>query len=104
MSLSCEVYPDTPEGSEVDELEYANGVAEWLFYMCYTHQISGRRYVERVNWLNTIPGAGEYFKCMCSHDYTPEQLHIWAQYGVQARFRKWVKKGKNGTRRLKTWR
>ncbi len=30
------MYPDTPEGSEVDELEFANGIAKRLFYLAFT--------------------------------------------------------------------
>ena len=103
MSLSCEVYPDTPEGSEVDELEYANGVAEWLFYLSYTYQVSDEQFVDSVNWLDTIPGAGEYFRCMCSQEYSDDQLNTWVWFGVQVRMQQWVKKGKD-FRYQKVWR
>jgi hypothetical protein len=113
MSLSREVYPNTPEGSEVDELEYANEEALWLFYLCSTHQVSAKRFKRITRWLDTIPGAGEYFRCMCMQDYSDELLNAWTQFGVQARAQRvqetmaqqWVKKGKNETRRLKyRWR
>jgi hypothetical protein len=120
MSLSREAYSHTPEGSEVDELEYANGVALWLFYLCSTHQVSAKRCMRSALWLDTIPGAGEYFRCMCMQEYSDELLNTWTQFGVQSRAHngpvqmepdggkevggKWVKKGKNGTRRLKRWR
>jgi hypothetical protein len=110
MSLSLDV--STPEGSEVDELEYANEEAQWLFYLCATQQVSAKRFERITHWLDTIPGAGEYFRCMCMQEYSDELLNAWVQFGVQARAkrlqesraRQWVKKGKNGTTRLKRWR
>ena len=59
----CQAYPSTPEGSEVDELEYANSVAERLFWLARTSQIKDRPYQRCATWLDTIPGAGEYFRC-----------------------------------------
>ncbi len=58
------MYPDTPEGSEVDVLEYANETAERLFYLAFTGQIADRPYVRWARWLDSIPGAGEYYRAL----------------------------------------
>ncbi len=62
MSPLCEYH--TPEGSEVDELEYANGVAERLFFLSYTEQLSDKLFLRSAAWLDKIPVSGEYFSCM----------------------------------------
>ncbi len=78
----CQAYPSTPEGSEVDELEYANSVAERLFWLARTSQIKDRPYQRCATWLDTIPGAGEYFRCMSNEDYSDEQMQMWQWQGA----------------------
>ncbi len=75
-------YPDTPEGSEVDELEYANSVAERLFFLARTSQVKERPYQRCASWLDTIPGAGEYFRCPSMEDYSEEQCEMWKWQGA----------------------
>ena len=71
-----EGYPSTPEGSEVDELEYANAVAKRLFWLARTSQIKEKPYQRCATWLDTIPRAGEYFRCIANTDYSDEQIEM----------------------------
>ncbi len=110
-------YPDTPRGSECDALEYANEAAEHLFYLAFTGQIAERPYVRCARWLDSVPGAGEYFRALCLRDFTEEEKRsalchgAWVmengaqrtQYtgpGWQAK--QWTKP--KGQRRVKAWR
>ncbi len=112
-----ESYTSTPEGSEVDELEYANSVAERLFFVARIGQIKEKQYERCATWLNGIPGAGEYFRCLSMEDYSDEELKRWRWQGAWYkehlaqqkqsltqgwRARQWVKQGK-GPRKVKTW-
>jgi hypothetical protein len=109
----------TPEGSEIDELEYANSVAQQLFVMARGKKVKEFEYQRVATWLDTIPGAGEYFRCISAEEFTDEQWdrfrwraawyqevlaqreHSWA-IGWQRR--QWVKK-KNAVNMVKkTWR
>jgi hypothetical protein len=71
----------TPEGSEVDELEYANRSAERLFFLSYTNQVNDKQYTRNAEWLDRVPGAGEYFRCMNMREYSETQLVQWAKFG-----------------------
>ena len=112
----CEYH--TPEGSEVDELEYANRVAEELLFKARSGKIREHQYQRCAKWLDLIPGAGEYFRCLSMEEYSDEQWEAWhlraAWYNehlAQVNFswepgwqaRQWVKKGKEG-RKVKRWR
>ncbi len=117
--LLCEGYPDTPEGSEVDELEYANSVAERLFFLSRINRAKEHQYQRCATWLDSIPGAGEYFRCMSMEDYSDEQWEVWTWQGAWYKetiaqreqscapgwqARQWVKQG-TGLRRVKrVWR
>ena len=72
--------PNTPEGSEVDELEYANRVADTLYFRSCAGEISEKAYIKCAEWLDTIPGAGEYFRALCMREYTPKQKEEWANF------------------------
>ena len=113
----CQGYPSTPEGSELDELEYANSVAERLFLLARIGRVREDKYRRCAAWLDTIPGAGEYFRCLSMADYSDEQWASWMwqnawhkERAAQAEQswapgwmgRQWVKKGK-GTRKVKGW-
>jgi hypothetical protein len=110
-------YPDTPEGSEVDELEYANGVADRLFYLAITGQIGDKPYIKRARWLDSIPGAGEYFRALCMKEFTDKERRdalchgAWVMESNAQRnpfitqgwvARQWAKP--KGTLRVKGWR
>ena len=115
MALLCEYH--TPEGSEVDELEYANRMAEELFSLARAGKVREPQYQRCATWLDTIPGAGEYFRCLSMEEFSDAQWEVflwraawykelvaqreqsWAP-GWQAR--QWFKKGKND--RVKRWR
>jgi hypothetical protein len=116
----CEGYPDTPEGSEVDELEYANSMAEQLIFLSRIDRIKEHQYQRCAAWLDTIPGAGEYFRCLSMKELSDEQWEVWMwraawykeliaqreqSWAIGWQARQWIKKGKNDTRRVKNqWR
>ena len=117
MSPLCEIH--TPEGSEVDELEYANSVAAKLFFLARIDRVKEHEYQRCARWLDTIPGAGEYFRCISAEEFSDEQWEVWlwrkAWYkevlaqreqswapGWQAR--QWFKQPKKDLRRVKRWR
>ncbi len=76
------MYPATPEGSDVDELEFANGVADDLFYLAFTGQIADKPYIRCARWLDSIPGAGEYFRALCLDEYTEEEKRAALWHGA----------------------
>ena len=67
----------TPEGSEVDELEYANSMAQQLFVLARTNKVTECEYQRCATWLDSIPGAGEYFRCMSAEEFTDEQWEVF---------------------------
>ncbi len=71
----------TPEGSEVDELEYANFVADQLFFLSRTQQVKEHHYRRCATWLDTVPGAGQYFRCLSMKAFSDEQWAAWGWYG-----------------------
>jgi hypothetical protein len=71
----CEYH--TPEGSEVDELEYANSMAQQLFVLARTKKVKEHEYQRCATWLDSIPGAGEYFRCISADDFTDEQWEVF---------------------------
>jgi hypothetical protein len=75
MSPLCEYH--TPEGSEVDALDYANTVAAELFYLARIDRVKEHPYQRCATWLDTIPGAGEYFRCLSAEELSDEQLDMW---------------------------
>ena len=79
MSLLCEAVEGyrTPEGSEVDELEYANTVASELFYLARIKRVKEPDYRRCAEWLDTIPGAGEYFRCISAHEFSDAEWELW---------------------------
>jgi hypothetical protein len=58
-----ECYP-TPRGSEVDALEYHNNVALWLYVGNCTGKVGRWRSHYWRQQLDTIPGAGEYYRAL----------------------------------------
>jgi hypothetical protein len=96
--------PNTPEGSEVDELEYANGVAESLYFRSCAGEVSDKAYIKCAEWLDKIPGAGEYFRTLCMREYTPKQKDEWAHFCFWRRecHEQLVNTGKRG--KVKGWR
>ena len=107
------LYSDTPEGSEVDALEYANEFAERLFYLAFTGQIADKPYVRCARWLDSVPGAGEYFRALCLQEYTEEEKRsaLWHGAWVMENVAQWQNNGQGkctkkviDPRRVKTWR
>ncbi len=109
----------TPEGSEVDELEHANTMAAELFYLARINKVKEHEYQRWATWLDTIPGAGEFFRCISAHEFSDEEWELWQwkrawykevlaqreqsfEVGWQAR--QWFKQPKKDFRRVKTWR
>ena len=58
-----EYYP-TPRGSEADTLEYYNDIALWLYIGNCTGQVGKWRSIYWRQQLDTIPGAGEYYRAL----------------------------------------
>ena len=75
MSPLCEYH--TPEGSEVDELEHANTIAAELFYLARINRVKEHEYQCCATWLDTIPGAGEYFRSISAHEFSDEEWELW---------------------------
>jgi hypothetical protein len=110
----------TPEGSEVDELEYANSMAEQLFLLARGNKVKEFEYQRCATWLDSIPGAGEYFRCISAEEFTDEQSEVFKwraawykeviaqreqSFAIGWQRRQWVKK-KNAVNMVKkkTWR
>ena len=108
----------TPEGSEVDELEHANTVAAELFYLARIKRVKEPDYRRCAEWLDTIPGAGEFFRCISAHEFSDEEWELWqwkrAWYKEMVaqreqsleigwRAKQWFKQPKK-VRRVKRWR
>jgi hypothetical protein len=68
MNMEVQAYEGecyhTPRGSEVDTLEYYNDVALWLYIGNCTGRIGRWRSYCWQQRLDTIPGAGEYYRAL----------------------------------------
>ena len=64
MSPDTEDYCDTPRGSEVDVLEFYNNIAVWLYVGNCIGRVGKRRSYYWRQQLDTIPGAGEYYRAL----------------------------------------
>ncbi len=117
MSPLCEYH--TPEGSEVDELEHANTIAAELFYLARINRVKQHEYQRCATWLDTIPGAGEYFRCISAHEFNDEEWELWQwkrawykemvaqreqSFEIGWRAKQWFKQPKKDLRRVKRWR
>ena len=64
MSPDTEDYCDTPRCSEVDVLEFHNNIAMWLYVGNCIGRVGKRRSCYWRQQLDTIPGAGEYYRAL----------------------------------------
>jgi hypothetical protein len=73
-------YPPTPTGSDVDQLEYYERIADWL----YTGNCTGTVGKWRSNYwrqmLDSVPGAGEYYRALVEKD--PLRELVAMRYGA----------------------
>ncbi len=89
-------------------LEDANTKAQQLFVLARTKKVKEHEYQRCATWLDSIPGAGEYFRCISADDFTDEQWEVfkwraaWYKEVIVQREqsfaagwqrRQWVKKG-----------
>ena len=77
---SCEGYPPTPTGSEVDLLEYYQDAACWL----YAGNCTGTDGKWRSNYwrqmFDSVLGAGEYYRALVEKD--PLREIVLMRYGA----------------------
>ena len=57
-------YRQTPEGSEVDELESMSLLAEWLAWAQTNQFLTNKRHLELSCYLDTIPTVGGYVRLL----------------------------------------
>ncbi len=70
----------TPRGSDVDTLEYYNDLAWWLYLGNCTGRVGRRRSDYWRQQLDTIPGAGEYYRALVQDD--PFRDIVLLRYGA----------------------
>ena len=63
----------TPRGDALDKLAMANATAEWLYFSQLTGTIEREQYDKWKLWLDSIPGAGEYFQLLSASEYNDLQ-------------------------------
>ena len=64
----------TPQGSEVDELDYWMRFADELYDRACRKKIKEKGYIAAAAKLDAIPGAGEYYRHLCS--VAPQLLRL----------------------------
>ena len=63
----------TPRGDALAKLAMANATAEWLYFSQLTGTIEREQYDKWKLWLDSIPGAGEYFQLLSASEYNDLQ-------------------------------
>ena len=64
---------ETPRGDALEKLALANAIAEWLYFSQLTGTIEREPYDKWKLWLDSIPGAGEYFQLLSAPEYNDLQ-------------------------------
>ena len=77
---SCDGYPPTPTGSNVDQLEYYERVADWLYAGNCTGTVGKWRSNYWRQMLDSVPGAGEYHLALM--DKHPLRDLVLLRYGA----------------------
>ena len=65
----------TPQGSQLDELDYWMRQADELYDLARRKKINQKKFIRRAEQLDSVPGAGEYFRHLCSTHH-PSQLRL----------------------------
>ena len=79
----------TPRGEEVDKLDMANAIAEWLYFSKLTGTIEQEQYDRWKLWLDSIPGAGEYFQLLSATDYNNLQGKVCSDFASKPKRKTW---------------
>ena len=79
----------TPRGEDLDKLSMANAIAEWLYFSQLTGTIEREQYDKWKLWLDSVPGAGEYFKLLSAPDYNSLQGKVLSEFAIKLRERQW---------------
>jgi hypothetical protein len=77
---SCDGYPPTPTGSDADQLEYCERVAEWLYAGNCTGTVGKWRSNYWRQMLDSVPGAWEYHLTLL--DKHPLRDLVLMRYGA----------------------
>ena len=77
---SCDGYPPTPTGSEVDTLEYYEQVACWLYTGNCTGTVGRWQSDCWRRTFDSVPGAGEYYRALVEKD--PLRELVAMRYGA----------------------
>jgi hypothetical protein len=67
------MYCNTPTPSECEELEggYRKAFDFWLHVQF--NRVSSKRYIQRANYFDALPGVSGFFRHLCLYDLTCEQ-------------------------------
>ena len=79
----------TPRGDALDKLAMANATAEWLYFSQLTGTIEREQYDKWKLWLDSIPGAGEYFQLLSAPEYNDLQGKVCRDFAIKLRERQW---------------
>ena len=80
---------ETPRGDALDKLALANAIAEWLYFSQLTGTIEREQYDKWKLWLDSIPGAGEYFQLLSASEYNDLQGKVCRDFAIKLRERQW---------------
>ena len=80
---------ETPRGDALEKLALANAIAEWLYFSQLTGTIEREQYDKWKLWLDSVPGAGEYFKLLSAPEYNDLQGKVLSDFAIKLRERQW---------------
>ncbi len=80
---------ETPRGDALEKLALANAIAEWLYFSQLTGTIEREQYDKWKLWLDSVPGAGEYFKLLSAPEYNNLQGKVLSDFAIKLRERQW---------------
>ncbi len=79
----------TPRGEDLDKLSMANAIAEWLYFSQLTGTIEREQYDKWKLWLDSVPGAGEYFQLLSAPEYNDLQGKVLRDFASKVKERRW---------------
>ncbi len=79
----------TPRGEDLDKLSMANAIAEWLYFSQLTGTIERASYDHWKLWLDSVPGAGEYFNLLSSPEYNNLQGKVLSDFAIKLKRKTW---------------
>ncbi len=79
----------TPRGEDNDKLSMANAIAEWLYFSNLTGTIERESYDKWKLWLDSVPGAGEYFQLLSDPEYNSLQGRVCSGFAYKLKVKTW---------------